>query len=394
MNEGTMTQHNRIGWTAKALALYFVVLPLDFVPVQSLGSVTKLVAILPVICLLFESGGRMYWINSISKWLFAFTILATLSMIYTISFDLTIDSLKTLLINVAFVLIISNCKLYSQREQEYLKKALIAGSIFAVGMALIITFSGSGGYLGTGRYTLSFGNSSQDPNYFCGYLLFGYAFFFSKALKEKPFVNFTIAFLFIGISLVSGSRGGFLAFVVCTVAIFALSEKEEGRTKTVLMSIVGVFIALLFVRFVFPIIDASILERFTVKFILEHGTTNRFDIWESLFQSFKNADIFRKIFGHGYGICPLLSYRGYVAHNLYIDNLITVGVIGVFLQISFQISALVAALKNHDSFCFSILLSLMCMCLSLSLVSYKPLWSIMIMIMIKNNSTVNTNYIN
>lgn len=381
----------KISLTAKALALYFVVLPLDFVPIQSLGSVTKIVALLPLICFLFESHGRIsFWKNTIAKWLIAFTILAVLSILYTINFDRTFSTLKTLLLNVLLVLLIADCKLYTVYEREYLQKALVVGSILAAIMLLAMVFSGyggSGGYYGTGRYTVTVGDVAQDPNYFCGYLLFGFSYFFARGLKEKPLINFIVVFGFIGVALVTGSRGGFLALVICAIAVFILSGKEENKLKLILLSIIGLLVAILFIRFIIPMINADLLKRFTIEYIAENGTTNRFEIWGSMLKRFSEGDVLNQFFGFGYGTSTQLSNSGKtVAHNLYIDDLAYVGYVGLFLQIGFQVSGIKTALKNHSYLYVAILISMICLCMTLSLTSYKPLWSVMMMIMIEDNS--------
>lgn len=387
-----LNQKKRIGLAAKALALYFAVLPLDFVPIQGIGSITKIIAILPIVCLLFEPRKNIsLWLNSTSVWLVIFSAFAVLSLTYTINFDNTLDAVKTLLLNVAMVLVIANLKIYTREEQELIKKALVAGSIFAAVIVLCMAIFGYEGFFETGRMTLAVGKSAQDPNYLCGNLLFGYAYFFNRGLKKRPFVNFMIAFSFVGIVLVTGSRGGFLAFFICTIAIFALLGKEIKKSKILLTSLVCIFIAVLFIAFVLPLINPDVLKRFSLEFIKNSGTTNRFDIWKSLIENFKRADALNQFFGHGYGNCHLLSYNGkYAAHNLYIDNLITLGITGVILQICFQISGLKAAFKNHSYYYAVLLLAMMCMCLSLSLTSYKPLWAVFIMIIIEGNSQKNS----
>ena len=380
-------QKNKVSWTTKMLALYFALMPLDFVDIEGMGSVSKIVAILPIICFLFESRGKIILrLNNTSKWLIAFTVWAIFSMAYTINFEKTYETVTTLLLNVALILIMADCKLYTKQEREYLRKALVIGSVFAAVVALALGLSGNNLYE-AGRYTMTLGDVSQDPNVYCGFLLFGFAYFFSNGFKEKPVLNFAVAVLFIGVSLVSGSRGGFLAFIVCAFAIFALSGKEESKLKIFLMALTGIAIGILFVRFALPMIDSDILSRFSLAYIRVNGTTNRFHIWESLFNRYQNADILRKIFGHGYGTCPLLSYDGmHAAHNVYIDNLLTIGIVGVFLQIGFQISGLKTAMKNHSYYYVSLLWGMICMCMSLSLLSYKPLWSVIMMIIIEANS--------
>lgn len=378
---------NKISWTTKMLALYFALMPLDFVDLEGIGSVSKIVAILPIICFLLESRGRFSIRgNNTSKWLIAFTVWAVISMAFTININTTWKTVETLLLNVAMILVLADCKLYTKQEKEYLKKALVIGSIFAAVVALVLGLSGNNFYE-AGRYTLTLGDVSQDPNMFCGFLLFGFTFFFSNGFIEKPVLNFSLAFLFIGVSLVSGSRGGFLAFIVCAFAVFALSGKEESKSKLFLMALAGIVIGILFLRFALPLIDPDLLSRFSINYIRLNGTTNRFKIWESLFNSYHHADILRKIIGHGYGTCPMLSYDGmHAAHNVYIDNLLTIGIIGVFLQIGFQISGLKTAMKNHSYYYASLLWGMICMCMSLSLLSYKPLWAVIMMIIIEANS--------
>lgn len=384
------TINEKLSITVIFLAIYFVMLPLDFLPVKELGSITKLLAIFPAICLVIENKGKLLFsIKSISNWILFFLLISFFSLFYTISFENTCVGCKTLFLNSILVVLMSLCRRYNEREIAVLEKSLIVGGWITV---LTVAYIG----LTTGfdaRATISIGEIEQDPNYLCGYMLFAFSYYFRRLLLKKKMKDIIISLLFITVVILTGSRGGLLAFIVCVVTnIFLLKSEKETRFKTVVISlfVIGV-LSYIVVVIVVPMIDASIVERYSINYLIEKGTTGRVEIWKYLFEKYADSDLFTKIFGSGYNTTILVNdmsgyHNGKVAHNLYIDNLISLGVIGLISQLGIQLSAIKISIKNGMYYYFSVLFPFVIMCFSMSLTSYKPLWCVYMMIIIAVNN--------
>ena len=89
------------------------------------------------------------------------------------------------------------------------------------------------------------------------------------------------------------------------------------------------------------------------------------------------------LFGHGYGTSATVNQlNDLVAHNLYLDNLITLGIVGLILQILTQGYVFCELIRQKSTVVLGTYIGLLAMCLSLSLVAYKPIWNIMLFTLI------------
>ena len=95
------------------------------------------------------------------------------------------------------------------------------------------------------------------------------------------------------------------------------------------------------------------------------------------------------LFGHGYGTTTLVNQMNHrVAHNLYLDNLITLGLFGVILQVASQCVVLWIFHKRKKYALLGAYIGMLGMCMSLSLTACKPLWNmILIALAIDCNSS-------
>ena len=71
-----------------------------------------------------------------------------------------------------------------------------------------------------------------------------------------------------------------------------------------------------------------------------------------------------------------------VAHNLYLDNLITLGIIGVTLQIITQACVLRELARQKATAVLGAYLGMIVLCLSLSLTAAKLIWNIVLLTLI------------
>ena len=99
-----------------------------------------------------------------------------------------------------------------------------------------------------------------------------------------------------------------------------------------------------------------------------------------------HADLFRTLFGHGYATVVIVNeYNHLVAHNLWLDHLIMVGIIGEIVFLAMQFTYIRAAWKSEDPFFLISYIGYLIMMLTLSPLTYKPIWNCMTMIMIMSN---------
>lgn len=387
MNEYMDTKKNRISVVCITLGVYFVLLPFDFISIRSLGSITKIAAILPIAFSVLRIGTGLKLKNEpIVKWLLIFTVLAAASWLTSIDQSATWGSIKTLLLNVGMIVIVGACQNYDERERRFLTAAMVIGSWLSV---LIVLLFGSSDY---GRTTIVFGEEHQDQNYLCGFMLFAFVFHFGSFLKSYRIIHLVPAFLIILAVILTGSRGALLAFAAVVIACMVLFGRiRRHRLRTLTLSILGIaVITFIIYRYVMPRLDTMLSERFTIEYLREKGTIGRYEIWQYLLDKFVKAGPFRQIFGFGYGTTKLVndmegSMGEKVAHNLYIDNLITLGILGAVSTIGLHISCLRTGKRKDAPLLTCVMIGFITMCMSMSLVSYKPMWAVMMLLLIAQN---------
>ena len=124
----------------------------------------------------------------------------------------------------------------------------------------------------------------------------------------------------------------------------------------------------------------SVAIRFSRDYLMEKGSTGRSEAWLSLWNTFVNADFWTMLFGHGYGTTTIVNeYNHHVAHNLYIDNLTTLGLVGMFLQVVSQGTVIWIFSRRKKHALLGAYIGMIGMCMSLSLTACKPLWNMMLL---------------
>lgn len=370
--------------TSVFLGLYFITLPFDFIRIGDMGSICKLLAIAPMLCLLLHlQKTSKLKLNMLFVWLTLFLGAACLSYTYTISEEKTLAHITSLLLNVLMILAMSTLVGFSEKEIRFLKTCLVIGSWVAV---VFVLFFGITPY---GRATIAVGEYEQDQNYLCGYMFFAFIYHFERFIDGKKPGHLLLAIGIMSAVIMTGSRGALLAFFVCIIVeIFAVSKKNHHAFRTMTISMLGLAVLyLLIVYLVIPNLDSTIAERFSLEYLAEEGTTGRIEIWDHLMKKFQESSLLRKLFGNGYGTTTLVNERNHkVAHNLYIDTLTTLGVVGVVYLLGIQITTIRTAYKNKEMLLLCTMIGFIIMCMSMSLVSYKPMWATIMMIMITNNN--------
>ncbi len=368
------------------LGIYFVLLPFDFYKVAGFGSISRLAAVLPIglmiLELIHENNRIKFRLNKITKSIILFLIVTAVSVMLSISFSTSMGAYNTLLLNMVMIILLGATREYRNQEVIFLEKCLVlCGWLTAILMLSFSRFS-------INRMLFSIGDNTQDPNYMCGFMMYAFCFHLQSFMDRKKINDIIFAVGMIILVIMSGSRGALLSFTIAAIAsvIFA---GEIARSKKV-NYIGGIFILLIGVLFLYqivlPRINTAITERFTLAYLMKYGTVGRFDIWNYLLSKYKSSGIIRKLIGFGYGTTIIVNDmpgtgKWHVAHNLYIDNLVSAGLMGLFAQVIFQISCFKTAKKtNNIALCTYI--GYLSMCLSLSLTSYKPMWALVLMLLI------------
>ncbi len=352
---------------AWALGLYFVLMAADCLRLGRLGSGAKLLALLPTALALLDAKDLRLRGEPLPALLGLFFFFACCSVLYSVDAERSLEAVGSLGLNLALVLVLGGLTAFSEAELKLLTYALVAGSWLT---ALLMLLTG-----GTGRLTLDWGVSAADENGINGYLLFAFAYHVNRAFRRRRHL-LPAAALWV-LAMGTGSRGAMLAWAVAAVcaAFFAAPRRWAGRILLLGAMALGA------AGLSYLLLPGEVWSRYTWSYYLLHGTTGRLRIWNALWQYFLHSGPLRQLFGHGYGTTRLLLYEGVVAHNLYLDDLLSLGLLGLLLRLAAQAAGLLNLLLRRNWMLLTAYVGLLGMCLSLSLVNYKPLWNVMLLAM-------------
>lgn len=373
---GIMQGNEPIRPVVYGIGLYFACSGADSFQIGSIGSALKLVAMVPL-ALAFLDIRR--WKIRITPTLVAqliFWLLTVASILYSVSADKTFSSVKALTLNLALVFCLGVMEEYNARELRLMQHCLLAGGWVTI--ALMLLFSDMSLH---GRLTLILGEKTQDQNYINGYFMYAFSWHCCQLLLEKKKFHLIPTIFILSIVLLTGSRGALVAFLlVIVVHVCFLLAKSRHKIRNITLVVLLMVVLLVMFDMVLARIPENVAQRYSWDYIAENGTTGRTRIWRFLLQHYSADSIFRMLFGHGYGTTVLVNTMdGRVAHNLYLDNLITLGIPGMLLQLLIQGTVVHILFKRRNYPLLGAYLGMIGICLSLSLVAYKPIWNIMLL---------------
>lgn len=358
------------------IGLYFLLAGTDSFQIGTIGSFLKIVALLPLTLALFDLKKFRIRFSITLVVQFLFWLLATVSLFYSVNPDKTFSSVKALTLNLALVFCLGVIEKYNPQELQFMNRAMLAGGWVTI--ILMFLFSDTSA---AGRLTLLLGGEEQDQNYINGYFLYAFSWHCSEFLLQKRKLHCIPTIFILSMVLLTGSRGALLAFLLVFFVIICISfANAKHKIRNIVLVALLMFLLLAIFDVILAQMPESVAQRFSWDYIAEKGSTGRTRVWEFLMGHFSQDSIPRMLFGHGYGTTSLVNtLNGRVAHNLYIDNLITLGVIGTLLQITIQASVVHILFRKRQYPLLGAYLGMICMCLSLSLVAYKPIWNIMLL---------------
>ena len=376
------TEDKSISITTKCIALYFALMPLDSIRIPGMGSLLKVIALFPIVSILILKRKSKLRLNKMVIWLMVYFCSILLSCFYSISFADSFSGTRRILVNMILILCVGGIyDEYSKAEYVFLMKSLVFGGVANI----VLTFLNPETADNYGRLTLSIAGSTQDMNYINGYVLFALAFFVKKLIKDKHLIAlFPIVGIFV-FTLMTGSRGALLALaaIVISSLLFVFFAEKNIRPTTVLITITALVLVCVFYQDILMLISPNVSRRYTLEYIQSYRGTNRTALWTHIIEQYKNSSLFRQIFGYGTGTVYIVNtLTNQVAHNLWLDHLVGTGLIGLLIFLGMQICFFKEAFKSRDVVLFSSYIGMLAMCMTLSLVSYKPIWNCMMMIMI------------
>ncbi len=355
------------------LSVYLFLMPFDFYPLIEGISVSRLLVFLPLLGALFEMKsfktfkGESFWV----LWYFASV---SLTYFYSIDKSLTKERIISLFLNFV-VIILFSMRPYSRDEIEKLFNAVaLSGWLFLVLTLLYGEFK-------YGRLFVVIGGLQQDPNYFCGFIIFPICYYLWRFLENSKFWNLVSALILSVPIFLTGSRGGLIALLGSVFILFVIYIKRGDSSRFVkffFAALVILLVVLVFWRY----LPENITNRFTLEYTLEDNGAGRFRIWEEIIEGFKNSELWNQAFGHGAATVKNFNSRQQVAHNIYIETLIETGVTGILMLLLMYFKYGAMALKLKEGFLVASFTGYMIMTLSMSLYSYKPIWNIMLLIVI------------
>jgi hypothetical protein len=370
----------KISIVTYCLGFYFMLMVFDSIPMFGIGSLLRLLVILPVGAILFIKMRSRLQINSMTVMFTVYCLFLLFSYMYSINRTETFNQVKRIILNLVIILTAGGMYDYNSREIDFLKKSLMAGGVLTVLLTLMMA-----DYSSSGRLTLSVNGTVQDQNYLNGYIFFAFIYFLDGFLERKRVMMLLPVLGIMVFTLMTGSRGAMVAlFGIALVQVLCLLLKEGRlRISTLAMIAAGILLVVFLYRPILSLLPESVAVRFTPEYIAEHGSTGRSEIWKYLLGRFRDSTVFRTLFGYGFGTVAYLNeYNHLVAHNLWIEHLLAVGVIGECIFVTMQMTFIRGAWKTHDAYVISAYAGYLIMMMSLSLLTYKPVWNCMIMILI------------
>ena len=358
---------------AVTLGIYFMMMPFDSIPMFGMGSILKILVLLPVGAILFVKLRYTMQINSLSVVFIVYCLTLFFSVLYSIDPEVSFGNFKRVILNMAVVLCTGTMYEYNKTEIEFLKKCLVLGGLGTIALTMVFA-----DYSAEGRLTMSVNGATQDQNYLNGYLFFAFVFFMLLLVKDKKILSLIPVLGIVYFTLLTGSRGALVSLAgMCAVTVFyVLRQSPSLKIRTIVIVIAVVVLLVLLYQPILTLLPESVSQRFSVEYIKEKGNTGRTEIWAYLINRFV----------HGYATVVIVNeYNHLVAHNLWLDHLIMVGIIGEIVFLAMQFTYIRAAWKSEDPFFLISYIGYLIMMLTLSPLTYKPIWNCMTMIMIMSN---------
>ena len=363
-----------------ALAFYILIVPLDAIKLFESFSFMRVLILIPMLCALPQVKSQGLKMTKSGGLLFLFLCIIVFSVLYSVDISISKGAALSISLNAGVVLILSLFQI-GKDEMSILKRAFLMSSWFAAFLMIVTSITTIST---TGRISISNGSTTQDANYVCGYLLYAVAFYTNEVFKGNGRLrNTAILFFFAMMVFMTGSRGGLLAFLFCAVVTF-LSCAAKGKNK-IQATLVLMILAVLFIvisPYLIQYLPETVAERFSVAAVIKDKGTGRTVLWRNILDAFNMAPFIRKIFGYGIGTSVHFTWTHLLAHNMWLEYLIGTGLIGTLFALLFYFRLSRICWKKDEMVILGTLMGYMMMSMSLSIMAYKPIWNVALLILL------------
>lgn len=370
------------------LGLYLLIIPMNAVTIGGF-SIVRFFVIVPILLSLLQLKNKTKnkkSRNLIVYSLVLFLIFTIIQIFYTEYVSVVFKNFTQLAMYAILVLLVTRIN-YNDKEKSYLKKMFALSSWFCILLVIFFRYD-----FMNYRLTYKFpGSNYEDPNYLCGYFIPGIIMCVNKIFTIKKIKFFQKIFYLVSLIIMlyivflTGSRGGLLAIFFAMFLILMHNEEKKYFTvknlKKLLMLVIVGGILIYVGSLLIDNLNVGILNRLSLKNIQETSGNGRYEIWSYLFEKYSGFGFLKKILGYGFGTTYVVIAA---AHNTWITLLFENGLFGILI-FGCIIWTLAKIASKSDKYYWFILMAYIVFSMTLSLIFYKPLWGLIIMLLINDN---------
>lgn len=359
-------------------AFYFLFLSFDFVAIAAGVSVGRLAALITVTLCLFGASRWKLRLDYVGGFIAFFTFVCICSLFSIPAGFSEYNAYFTVFLNILLV-VIACAVVFTARDVLLWRRCLIAAAL-VLGIMAIVSPGQVGSEWVSGRVVPNVMGSQQDPNEFCGYYLLPVAFVTYFGIQRRSPIFITLLIFFFYTVLMTGSRGGLMAVGVAFVVALAAAVRNDKHK--VLICIASVFVLLMLAlnfESILRLFPDAISSRFLLTDANMSTAESRTSIWGQLISAFLDSNVLQQLFGHGFGTTTLANSAHLVAHNVYVELLYDIGILGLLSFVGMLYAACSRALRRGDYVVLAAILGEAVLIVSLSSFWSKTLWGLLIL---------------
>ena len=188
--------------------------------------------------------------------------------------------------------------------------------------------------VGSVRLSLQVGDVMQDPNWIAVFLFPSFCLGLTF-LQQKKTLLYLVGLAMMAFSLyvvfLTGSRGAILGLIAAFFVWLLISTRRTRFISAIATLLIFLLLGLFFIKRFLPGIDHELIARFTG----EERASNaiRISLWSSIIPEYFNGTVLQILFGRGPGSC--IATFGWSAHNVFLEQLFQMGLIGCILMFLF-----------------------------------------------------------
>ena len=321
----------KIGIDVLIYSLYAVLIPFNMILNFTGSTINKQVGLMTGILLLLIclfQHRYILWAEAIVPELL-FLGYIFLSCIWSINVESSISGFITLA-SLIFLYMAGILRRFNKKELLF-----IFGTMIVSCMIIPLLLTGNNA-ISISRGTLVSSAGTADQNSLAANMAFAaciaYAMLFSSRKIYLRILSGIAFFLIIAGIISTGSRGATLTIIIALIyyTIKTMPELKESKVFWIIVCVlvIGIFV---FLNYVQNNMSEALLSRFSISSLREDQGSGRAILWENFLEiAFKNP--VRLLFGYGYGASSSIYRRFFlsarVPHNVYIQMLVEVGIIG------------------------------------------------------------------